>query len=134
MRDMNDEYLRKIKNTLLVILKARNHPDEVGLLGLGIRWEPESVENSNYYEDDSLWRMRVFLPAEAYAIIDRESFSKAEDTILSTLNEISAAQGDRFTSLNFCPELVDKLSFDQQQLMEWIDESLNNKSVADVIC
>jgi hypothetical protein len=131
---MDDEYLRKIKNTLLVILKARNHPDEIGLLGLGVRWEPESVENSNYYEDDSLWCLRVFLPAEAYAKIDRESFSSAEDTILSTLNEISGSQGDRFISLSFSPELVDKLSFDQQQLMEWLDESLNNKTVPEVIC
>jgi len=130
---MDGEYLRKLKNTLLVILKERNHPNEIALLGLGVRWEPESVENSNFYDDDSLWRLNVFLPAAAYARIDHDSFSSAERTILSTLNEIGGSYRDRFISLSFCPELVDQLSFDQRQLMDWLSESLDNKNVLEVI-
>jgi hypothetical protein len=122
---MNEQTLQRIENTLVVILKARHHPNEVGLLVLAVRWEPRPIENNNYYDENSLWELNIFLPAEAYARMNRSNFSDSEEIIKSTLNEITRAQCDFFTSVSFCPELVDELSFSQEQLIQWLAESLD---------
>lgn len=41
---VEEEELDKIKKTLLVILKTRNQPSEIALLGLVNRWQPDEVE------------------------------------------------------------------------------------------
>ena len=120
---MELEGLSKIKNTLLVILRERNQPSEIALLGLVNRWEPEEVESNDSYERDRLWDLKLFLPAQAYARSSNGLFSEASKVIRSTLNEVVSAQRDRFISVDFFPELVDKLSFSQDELMEWLDEA-----------
>ncbi len=110
---MNEQYIEQIKNTLVAMLKARNRADELGLLTVAVRWEPRAINNDNYYDDTDLWELGIFLPAEIYARVDRDSFSEPEDTIKSTLNEITAAHRDAFVSVRFYPELVSELSLTQ---------------------
>ena len=119
---MDVEELDKIKKTLLVILKERNQRSEIALLGL-VRWQPEEVESNDSYEEDRLWNLKLFLPAEAYARSTGSFFSEASQVIRSTLNEVVRAQRDRFVYVEFFPELVDQLSFTQDQLMEWLEEA-----------
>jgi hypothetical protein len=122
--EMNEEYLQRIKKTLLVILKAREFPNEVALLGLASRWEPQPVDNNNHYDNNNLWELNIYLPAEAYARMDQERFSESAEIIKSALNEIAGPRLDAFVSLCFCPELVDELTFTQEQLIEWLAEKL----------
>lgn len=126
---MNQEYIEQIKNTLVIMLKARNRPDELGLLTVAVRWEPRAINNDNYYDDTDLWELGIFLPAEIYARVDRDSFSAPEDTIKSTLNEITAAHRDAFVSVRFYPELVSELSLTQEQLMEWLGQRFGSDDI-----
>lgn len=121
---MNDEYLKLVKNTVLVILKEREFPEEIGFLGLVVDWEPLSVENDNYYDERSLWELNLYLPAQAYAKMDADRLSKSADIIKATLNEITRPQRDHFVSVSFYPALVEELTFTQEELIEWLKEVL----------
>lgn len=125
---MDEDYLQKIKKTLVVFLKERKRPHEMMLLGLVVRWEPLPVENTNSYDFTDLWHLNLFLPAETYATTARATFAEAEETIRATLNEITRSRGDNFISVNFEPELVDELTFDQEQLMEWLSETIEHQN------
>ena len=79
-------------------------------------------------DENSLWELNIFLPAEAYARMDRNNFAQSEEIIKSALNEITAPQRDAFVSVSFCPELVDELSFTQEQLIDWLAESYGEQN------
>ncbi len=118
---MDEGYLKQVKNTLLTILKARESPEEISFLGLAVRWEPRAVENENYHDDRSLWELNLYLPAEAYARMDADRLSKSADIIKVTLNEITRPEQNHFVSVSFYPELVDELTFSQEELIEWLE-------------
>lgn len=120
---MDAEDLQKIKCTLLVILKERKQPREIALLAMVNRWEPEPVESNDSYEQNQLWELRLYLPAEAYARFDSEFFSETGKVVRSTLNEVVRSRKDRFVSLEFFPELVDQLTFTQDELVKWLEEN-----------
>jgi len=56
-----------------------------------------------------------------------------KEIIKSALNEITAPQRDAFVSVSFCPELVDELSFTQEQLIDWLAESYGRTESANDI-
>lgn len=121
---MNEEYLKLVKNTVLVILKEREFPEEIGFLGLVVDWEPLSIENDNYYDERSLWELNLYLPAHTYAKMNADRLSKSADIIKATLNEITRPQRDHFVSVSFHPALVEELTFTQEELIEWLKEAL----------
>lgn len=121
---MDTDALGKIKKTLLVILRARNCPAEIALLALvDQRWETEEVENNDSYDYRRFWELKLFLPAETYAISTPNALSQASDLIMSTLNEVVRANSDKFVRVDFFPELVNELSFTQAQLIDWLAEA-----------
>ena len=120
---MNEQYIEQIKNTLVVMLKARNRADELGLLTVAVRWEPRVINNDNYYDDTDLrelgktpFRQRFTLAWIAIVFLCWTIRSNL------TLNEITAAHRDAFVSVRFYPELVSELSLTQEQLMEWLGQ------------
>lgn len=127
---MDEGYLQRVRKTLLAILKARDLPTEIAFLGLAVRWEPRSVENNNYYDDNSLWDLNIYVPAEAYALMDDFRLSESAKIIKCTLNEITRPYLDQFVSVSFYPELVDELTFTQEQLIQWLAERLPSHNLA----
>jgi hypothetical protein len=124
---MNEELLRKVKNTLVVMLREREAAEELLLLGSVVRWGLEPVSNTDMYDDDELLEARLFLPAQAFARLDSTDRNSAAQLIMTTLNEVTSSLGQRFVSLSFYPELVEELSFTQQELLEWLKRTLDRR-------
>jgi hypothetical protein len=119
---MDEALLCKIKNTLLVILKTREEPAAVVVLGVTSRWEIVPI-SSDYRDDDESWGARLFLQAEAYARLRFDDRTRIEGIIGETLNEITRSLGNHFSWVQIGPQLVDELSETQTDLVQWVREA-----------
>jgi hypothetical protein len=119
---MDDALLAKIKNTLLVVLKAREDVTAVAVLGATTDWEVVPVDG-DYRDEDELWGARVFLPAESYARMPDKERERVEQVICATLKEVTRSQPHQFCWVQVVPQLVESLSETQVELVRWVRET-----------